>query len=542
LLESAYLEKNYSLYEQLFAYYIQHDALEAKYFNWALKVFIRTNTEFAKQLLYQMVYSKYPIDEDTLYGFVCEANRVATFPTIKFVLDLVKNNDQLPIADKALGQLMFGFLRNGRTRDINEMEKYLESKGKLDSPEVIIGKFMHAVVSMDTNLVWDEVAQMSTLIQGHRGREMRFYNWLYHLLKKRWTVNDMVRYLRLVNHSGIEDSDVIRRRTLLNLGRMGEIDDLLEYIKLLKRERSPTKFLFINIWRSFVLNSPDMAFFITSQFKKFLTHSSYAWKSEALDQMGLQFSKDPSYRYEISNDSQGLQERVRHYIQYRQDNELMNLLNESLREGKRPSLELFHTVLKGLIRMNSGKSFEVYELVKQLYKPTPYHIDILWLTNETRHKSRSKSEEMIQKFIFNYDGQLRYPHFRELAQLAIMRNCDHLVVDIIVKALNSPQYRRDKSTVTLYTPVLYSLARYSEYEKFLETINYIEKEFGMSRAPMRQILNYSRLIKKQLEHDQLVEFEEKFEPIYRGLKERYSKKCDNVRTVTLETLKIMKTW
>lgn len=507
VLESCYRSENYSLYESLFAVYLKlPDELQPQVFNWALKIFLRTNTEFAKQLLYQMVYSQYPMDRETIYSFITIANRVSTFPTIRFVLEILKNNANVPVDSRALGQLIFGFLRNGKSKDILELEAYLTSMGKDTCIDVQMGRFMHKVVlsPLPMSMIWQEVESFASGITDV-AVSMRFYNWLYHLLKLRMTMEDMSTYVSMAQASGYSDSPLLRRRILLNIALMGETQDLLDYLLLVhtrKSDESHCMFEMVSIWKAWMINQPDKREIIVRRFTSLISRLNVPWRSEALALL----------KHEMV-----VPGRVS--LKGKDANDMLLLLNDSLRDGKRPSVSLMTQVLKQLVLMRSHRATEVYSLIEQLISPIPPHLQLLWFTNTTQFITRPECQSSIERYLVENGHLMRHQEYATLAELALKRGIHNVILDIILRATQSPLYRVDKDTVRLYFPALSLMARSGKHVEFLAMCAFVERQFVLDADLLGEIDRFGKMMMMTFEDEvELQQFQGRYKRQFEEMK------------------------
>lgn len=534
VMESAFLEKDYELFEEVFTYYLQstdESSKLARHFNMALVVFLKTNTEFAKQLLYQMVYSHHPMDDKTLYEFLLNATDVSTFSTVRFVFDILKNNPSLPISDSALGQLMIVFIRNGKSKDISELEQYLENIDKLDNHYVRMARFLNRVVSIDPSCLWLEVDEFMQSLKDKTAESVTFfYDRLYLLLRKRATIEDMKHYTSLAQRDGHKDTLTLRVRGLLTVARTGNTHELFEYVELLKSNYQLDKDMFITIWNAFKLNQPGLENVITSKFKGISYSLDVYWKSEALRDLEKESSNSNSLSQMIN-------------VTCEQDLELLTRLNNKLRDGKRPTVELFTRVLQQLIKMKSPYASQVYELCTELYTPVPLHLELSWFANTLRYDSHAEAQLKIETFLFEKDQYLRYPHYAELSDYAFKKGLDKVGFELISRATQSKNFRVDKNIISLYVPILKFLAKNGNGEEYIKVVEYILKEnYQLNPKYNRLIKNTSCWLLTKCDSEELDYMKPKIDEMNLSVKDRYREQTNEYRKVLDDTIELLSGW
>ncbi|ONH68762.1 hypothetical protein BON22_1358 [Cyberlindnera fabianii] len=511
-LESAYKPKNFELFEEIFTQYIQQSEVSAHYFNMALSVFLRTDTEFAKQLLYQMVSSDYPKDENTVYIFLKVANRVSTFPTVKFALDLIKNNPTVPVSPKVYGLLVTGFLNGATAGDMSQLTKYLRSQGAEEHDEVKMAYFLHGLMKEDVDTA---LLQVETIAGQFDDSDItrRLLTAVYYQFHKKMTVNHISKYLSLLQRFSIEVTPQIHVQVILNLARGQMLSEIVHYIKLAKKQNNLVlnETYFLGLARSFIVASPDNNATITNKF----IHTIRAYKSVIpwANDVIIELKKTQHATVIHTHRSPRFADRekkIKELINKQDDRGLLYFVNELLRAGIRPPIPMLNRVLDGLIQLESTHDTSFYRLIQDLHVNIPVDVDLSMLQKEVRHavKTGVKSDMtsgMVRQFVLKNQDKFNTTHFNRLASLAIEIRNHGLAIELIAQARTSDSYRVDRNTITLYATALRALAHNGDPAMMRSMLDHVAQDDDLliSSAFMDSVKRSRKLLAKKVEKKEL---------------------------------------
>ncbi|KAH3667112.1 hypothetical protein WICMUC_005459 [Wickerhamomyces mucosus] len=550
LIENTYLMKDYKLFDNLFSTYMQFKPtqLSSYYLELGLKVQLRIDPEFAKQLLYQMVYSDYPIGNDTFYEFFRIAKRVANFQVVKFGLDLIIKNPQIEISDKTFGQLMSSFLQDGNEYDIKSFFSFLLDRNAFDNIEVKMATFVHNVGRYKLDQIWDPVKKFKQVLR--KGDLERFYDLLYEQVGNRFDYPNLMTYLNLLEQDGINNNSYkYHERIFQTLSELKDNEKYLKTVKIIRDSDVELSGAYLKLfWKSLNNTNPDLMGINTQAFRKLIQdHFKSPSAQKTLNEMHV-IKLDKCFKMtKFSSTNHHLYKRVLPLLQKKpssdnSDHLVFQIISESIREGKRPPIYLLLEILKNFVKRKSELSDQVSEVVSDLYRLPPIEYYLLLMRKQLASQQNNKSHtlSLVNKFMIENKSKMNYIHYNEVAILYIQLGEFQKALEVLDYGRRAVQANEKPDIISIYTVGLKALSYKQDVNGFLSLLKLIEKDPDViiTRKSLNYIKNYIRFIAAR----KLFEDTREIEMIYDRIKEKYNTSLDMGRFTIKETIKILQRW
>jgi hypothetical protein len=559
-LVASYKDKNYELFDDLFNIYIEStspESLNAEMFNLALKVYLKMNPGLAKQFLYQMFQSDYPINEHTLFHYLKVADKESNFQSIQFVVSMLERYPLTPINDEAYGELYASYLRNHTGHEIGVVLNFLTKRQVLEIESVKVAKFLSEVDndSLDMFEIWSRLKVFKLQHSLSLNNLKKIYHSIYKRNYKMMKLVDVNDYIQLMREDGIPITESSVQQQIIY--HITDESTLVSYLKGIKAEGFKLdQFIIKSIWTRFIMNNPDNGVLITDEFfqlakdqegktswidtiPRLLIHKSRASK-EINSLVGNRYDYDTSW----------VLEEIKHNVKSKKDYKIIETLTDSIRRDSKPSLQVLNAMLKGLINLNSPHVDDVYRIIHELHSQPSVDVEITYLTreisqisNKIKEKScitsKPKREAIINDFAEKYRHRLSYLHYIQLASHLIDLQCYNTALIYLrtAKAMIPESQKSYESSI--YVMTLKVLSRVYDMDAFISILRHIDahstirvNRFMLLRAKQYQTAMCSA--KPDTEEKQLFleEFNEIFKRLKKRLGERRNEMMRNLKDVT----------
>ncbi|KAH3683502.1 hypothetical protein WICPIJ_005527 [Wickerhamomyces pijperi] len=548
LLQCSYNLKNYNAFEELFAYYMQFKSsdLESHYLELGLKVHLRLNPEFAKQLLYQMVYMEYPIGKDLFSEFFRIARRYASFDVIKFGLDLLINNPKIRISEKTYGELLSSYLVDGTDYDLKKFFNFLLERSALNSLEIRMVSFVEGLRRHSIDEVWAKVEKFKRGIDDEETLE-RFYDKLYLQLKDRLDYPNLMIYLNMLEMDGVQNNNYkSHERICSTFGRLRDNEKFLQTLEIIRDSGVELNGSYIKLfWRTLCETNPDLTPSITKDFH-ILVKEKLDPKdiNRTLQELNYYSSPDGFKLQRISKTNDLLYKRILPLLSKRDeksDTRVFHIINESIREGKRPPIFLLLEILRGYIQRKSEHTLQFIMLIQNMFKTRSIDFDLLVLKKDLLGKQTKDSRiKRMNRFLYENKESLNYNHYNEIATLLINIGEFQRALEYLNYGRNSVKPVERSEVIKIYVFALKALMYKLDYKGFIALMNLIanDKLTIITDADLASIKGYSNYFIKKGKVQDLSEFD----AAYKEIKSKHSAFLLNGREASKRTIKFLRQW
>lgn len=564
LLRVTFQSSEYALFEIIFSRYLEFPKQSSRYCNMALKAVISNrNQEFAKQLLYQMVQSHLPMNLATLKVFLKSVRKSGTFQSIKFVVDLLEKNPNIPVDQVTFSLIMKCYAETADEIEIEKFSSFLQSR-KCDLFEFELYQFYESLRharSIDYDLVWLKIEEIRPKIMEKKSLLQTFYYELMSVFAVKHRREDLFRMVDYIAEDVGEFSPRVHSLILFYFSITGDVEGILRYFNVFKKRSLHIQPLYINaLWRTLIRFEPDLAEEITIEFKKFIekvyTHSQLEHRH--LKTINLrETGKLPSFRPEIPDGQLSKSiDYVKRLLKDRRDHEIIAFINDELRQGLRPHLQLLNTALLGLIKIRSSDSLVIYRLSCQLYKADIVEFDILWLRKiiydiKDQEPNIERIHEMggglIRDLLLKHETSLVHHHYNVLANLAIEIFNYDLAFELLSKARGSAIESEKRDNTSIYVSLLKVFARKADSENFLFILNvaHTEEDLKLTKYFLKRANTYKQYFKKlnsQGKFKNFKDFQAKFASAFGKIKDRYTAQQEQAKANCQKSISFLEEW
>lgn len=548
ILQNSYNLKNYKVFEELFACYMQFKStdLESHYLELGLKVHLRLNPEFAKQLLYQMVYMEYPIGKDLFYEFFRITRRYASFDVLKFGLDLLINNPSIEISDKTYGELYSSYLVEANEYDLKKFFNFLLERNALNNIEVKMAQFIDSLRRQKIDEIWTLVEKFKIEIKDKETLE-RFYDKLYLQIQDKLDYKSLMTYLNMLEMDGIQNNVYkYHERICTIFAKLRDNTKFLKTLEIIRDSNIELSGAYLKLfWRTLSEANPDLIPTNTTHFSQLIKDRLDPREAKrTLNE--ISYYKGPSgyklQRYSKTNDL--LYRRILPLLKNsteRSDDIIFDIINENIREGKRPPVFLLYEILQGYIKRKSPHTQKFISLIQDLFKTKTLDFDLLILKRDLLERENKDNRiSLINKFLYENNQSLSFLHYNEIALMLINVGEFQKALEYLNYGRNSIKPIEKPDIITIYVIALKALAYKLDYKGFIALLNLVEKDNNviLSSHALSYIKGYSKYFLKKA----VVEDLEEFESIYAKIKAKHSSSLDSGRETIKRTITFLKQW
>lgn len=562
---ASYKDKNYHLFDDLFKIYIgsTSEHLNADIFNTALKVYLKIDPGLAKQFLYQMFQSDYPINELTIYEYLKVADKESTFQSIQFVIDLLKRYPLTPINDAAYGELYASYHKNGTNHEIGLMMEFLSERQVLEIESVKVAQFLNDLNyhNLPMEEIWRKLhffkLQQSVNIENLK----KIYNEIYKNTYRKMTLEDLLEYFRLMKDDGLPiTNSAIHQKIIYQ--KKNEFE-LIEYINDIKSKgESLDQYIIKAIWARLSSNNRDFSNLITENLIKFskINESKTAWIDTLPNLLILRHKRNKEDKYIVSDryefDNIWKLEQISTFVKENQDYKIFEMFIDLVRRGIKPDIKVVGFILKSLIKLDSKDLNRAYALIHDVYNKTNPEIEIIYLQFQVQEMQKiikknqfqiikSDRETLINNFALQFQGRLNTEHYIQLASYLIDLHCYKMALSYlsIAKSL-IPEGEESRYNSSIYLLTMKSLKLSKNPEIFLTALNSIknEKNIKINSYMLQRINEYKKQFASKLEGKTKKEFSNEYHNIMSVLKQSPKKQRRQLLFIMKEINEILTEW
>lgn len=498
LLRILFKSHEYSLFEVVFSRYLESPNLKPRYCNMGLKAVIYNgNQEFAKQLLYQMVYSHLPMNHATLKVFLDTVQKSGTFQSVRFAVDLIKKNPHVPVDDDTFSTLIKSYAMNASGEQMERLREILGER-EVDLYEVDLYEFyvsLRRKTRINYEDLWASLDEIKSKISNKPRLLKSFHVEMLEIFAEKQRREDMHRLVSQFPDDSVEFSDKVNSILFKFFASTGDVEGLLAYFESFKQRHVHIQPNFIHtLWKTLIANEPALAKPITEQVNQFL------FKHYSKSQLTNKFLKSialkkptrlslPPFVPVISNPqvSETI-EKINEFSSQKRDVEIIAFINDELRKGLKPDFLILIRALIALIKMGSPESIVIYKLGYQLHSHMISEFDLVWLKkslNDLKMEHQRKSQvyeagtALIGDFKLKYGKTMTHTNYNDLANLAIdVFNYD-LAIQLLHESRASTFEVEKRNNMNLYITMIRALSKKRDAENVLRIMDLICVEEGL---------------------------------------------------------------
>lgn len=538
LLRISFKFGEYSLFEVVFSRYLELPKQSPKYCNMALKaVMLNRNQEFAKQLLYQMVYSQLPMNLSTFKSFLNSARKSGTFQSIKFAADLLQKNPNIPVDSETFSLLMRCYSQSANEVEMTKFVEFLEERD-CDLYEFDLFKFYNEIKKaryIDYNQIWDKINEARESLRDKEKLQREFYFEMLQIFADKLRGKDLFKLMDFIAEDGVQITEEAHSIVLAYFSKSGDVNGLLQLFDSFKAQNHHIQPLFVSaLWKTLITHDPDLAEAITVEFQKYAqnTYTKSQLRHPFLKSIKLQKSRR-GFAPEVS-DSQLLQSinHIKKLLSEKRDSEIIAMINDELRQGLKPDYLLLINALVGLINIRSQDAISLYRLSCQLHSDRIVDFDLAWLRKTIRELKGNLAEinqqgkSLIIDFKMKHQIDMTHKHFNDLANMCIdVFNYD-LAIELLKESRISTIEPEKRDNMKIYITILRALTRKRDWQNLLEMMDLIsvEENLKITRFCLKHLQTNRQFLNKMNKVEKMEGFEnfdKEFWPRYEKVKNRY---------------------
>ncbi|CCH42000.1 Pentatricopeptide repeat-containing protein [Wickerhamomyces ciferrii] len=517
LLRVTFNAEDYTLFDAVFSKYLKECDHSARYCNMALRAYSKNrNLEFTKQLLYQMIQSHLPMSSKSFEIFIKSVNNSGTFQSVKFAVDLLKQNPQIKVTGNTYSEIIEYYVRSATSQEMEEISIFLKSK-KHDLYEIEVYKFLQNLKNNDFHdydKVWLEINEIRSKLQKNSRFQEVFYKKLSSIFLKKLRVGDLLKTMESLTEDGLEMNDFFQSRVLLYFSRSGDVKGLIDYYKTLKQQNIHIQPIHINtLWKSIIKMEPDLSADITKRFQKFLPKlytkeqlsSRYLKNIKVMTIRNLYNIKRPIVPDEYLNKKLEL---VKDLIAEKKDAEIMSMINTQLRLGLKPNYLLLITSLYGLVNMRSKESEILYTLCCKIDKDNLVEYELAWLKNsiyellestKNGHEIKESGKSLVQDLRLKHQGRLSHVHYNDLANMSIKAYNTDLAIEILQESRNSIIEIQKDDEINLFITLTNACVKSKDMDLYFKALDLVINlpNLRLNRYLIRQLESHRNYLSKK---------------------------------------------
>lgn len=558
--------EEYSLVEIVFSRYLELPELKVRYCNMGLKaVIFNGNQELAKQLLYQMVYSHLPMNDSTLKSFLSAVQKSGTFQSVRFAVDLLEKNPNVPVDNQSYSTIMKCYAKNATESEFKSLANVLEKRG-CDLYELELHKFYHDLiqqVKIDDEKLWSKILEIRSNLSKKPYLLNSFYLEMMSIFSYKLKRNDMFKLVELLSEDSIEFSDELNNILFSFFAKVGDVDGLLVYFASFKDKKIHIQPQFIySLWRTLITKEPELAKIVTDTIQEFM-HKHYLTAQlenkflKAISLRNKMRNSLPDYVPAVSDKRLARSlEVLNDLLHQKKDAEIIVLINDRLRQGLRPEFPLLMSAMVGLIKIKSPEILILYKLGCQLYTDMIVDFDLVWLKktiydlraeNNNGLKLFDTGSALIGDFKLKHGDKMTHSHFNDLANICIdIFNYD-LAIELLQESRASSAEVEKRNNLNIYITLLKALARKKDLPNYLHVMKlfYTDDDVKLSTFGIKRLKTGRQyFIKKNAEEpfENFEEFLNQFDIHHEKIKEKYTTQREEAQESCRNAIEFFEEW